>query len=207
MDDLSRIEADLEAKRRVESQTLAERAEELRIEEAASWGNFLKLAERLVAFEKSVSTRVPMSMVPSKNDPFVVVCIGSASPLLAKPAHRVSISAGPSDSSFSIRSTDEGNFSLWGLTLDGVIDNLSKLVAELIENPRAYRFPSWVTQTYEFGAKIVSTVVFFGTWIAVGSTGGLWGVLLGWLPASLAALVLGGLWPLAALILAITLMQ
>ena len=84
-----------------------------------------------------------------------------------------------------------------------MIDSLSKYVAAEIEKPHAYKPPVWLTKSYEYGAQTVATISFFVTWFAIGASGGLWGVLLGWLPAAIIAALLGALWPVAALLLVV----
>jgi hypothetical protein len=62
MDDLTRIETDLETKRSAESTDAKKRAQLFLIEQAASWKSIVKLAERLESFKKSVGSRDPIHL-------------------------------------------------------------------------------------------------------------------------------------------------
>ncbi|MEI7429193.1 MAG: hypothetical protein WCL27_01980 [Betaproteobacteria bacterium] len=201
MDDLARIEANLKAKHSEQSKEDNVRAELFLVEQATSLENFQKLKVRLELFKKSISSRLPIFMTVPKNEMTITFCIGTSIPFCAKPAYGFRIAAGASDSAFSIQATDENQISLYGLTLEGVIDSLSKYVATEIENPRPYKLPAWVTKLYELGAQAVAVIGFFGAWFVIGMSWGVWGVFLGWLPAAVIAALLGALWPLVALIL------
>jgi hypothetical protein len=51
---------------------------------------------------------------------------------------------------------------------------------------------------YQFGAVICGILSGLVAWIIIGSSYGMWGVLLGWIPAALIGLIAGFLWPVAA---------
>ncbi len=54
---------------------------------------------------------------------------------------------------------------------------------------------------YGIGAIITGIIIFIGVWIyAIASWGFLLGVMIGWLPAMIAGLIGGILWPLIILI-------
>ena len=79
------------------------------------------------------------------------------------------------------KTSADGSSVLGDLTraIDGGIDNL--------------------TGVYPFGATICGVLSAIVAWIMLGSTYGMWGVLLGWMPAALIGVIAGALWPLLAL--------
>jgi hypothetical protein len=52
---------------------------------------------------------------------------------------------------------------------------------------------------YPFGAWVSGILSGLVAWMIIGSTYGMWGVLLGWIPAAIIGTIAGLLWPLAAL--------
>jgi hypothetical protein len=52
---------------------------------------------------------------------------------------------------------------------------------------------------YQFGALICGVLSSLVAWAYLGSTYGMWGVLLGWLPGAIIGAIVGFLWPLAVL--------
>ncbi|MCX6718742.1 MAG: hypothetical protein NTY81_04080 [Candidatus Staskawiczbacteria bacterium] len=57
---------------------------------------------------------------------------------------------------------------------------------------------------YTIGAVITGIIVFIGVWIyAIASWGFLIGIAIGWLPAIIAALIAGLLWPLIVFVIVI----
>ena len=57
---------------------------------------------------------------------------------------------------------------------------------------------------YYFGAIISGILIFAGTWIyAMGEWGFLWGIIFGWIPALIAGVVGGFIWPILAIIILI----
>jgi len=52
---------------------------------------------------------------------------------------------------------------------------------------------------YPFGAWVCGGLSALVAWIIIGSTYGMWGVLLGWIPAAIIGVIAGLLWPVAAI--------
>ena len=52
---------------------------------------------------------------------------------------------------------------------------------------------------YPFGAWVCGGLSALVAWIIIGSTYGMWGLLLGWIPAAIIGVIAGFLWPVAAI--------
>ena len=52
---------------------------------------------------------------------------------------------------------------------------------------------------YQFGAIICGGLSALVAWIIIGSSYGMWGLLLGWIPAAIIGVIAGFLWPVAAI--------
>lgn len=63
------------------------------------------------------------------------------------------------------------------------------------------------SKIYETGSAITALIVFIGTWIyCISAYGFLFGVGLGWLPSLIVAAIVGFLWPLILLVVALVIM-
>lgn len=187
MDDLTRIQTEISKQEQAEKQVI-ENCRETQIQDnLLSESNLKCLHSRLKVFGRSVGSRVPVNMEVNGLETSLEISLGSKFPLLSEPAYRFRITATPT--LFNMEGEGDTTFYQHGLSIDEIVDCLSKFVASEIQRPRPYRLPSWLYGWLENIAVAITMITSIGTWIFVGLDMGVWGWLLGWIPALIVAYI------------------
>lgn len=192
MDDLTRIQTEISKQEQAEKQVIENRRETQILDNSLSESNLKCLHTRLKVFERSVGSRVSVNMAVNDVETALEIRIGSKFPLLSEPAYRFKITATPT--LFNMAGQEDTKFSECGLSIDEIVDRLSKFVASEIQSPRPYRLPKWFVGWLENVAVAITMITSIGTWIFVGLAGGMWGWLLGWIPALIVASITIRIW-------------
>jgi hypothetical protein len=196
VNDLNKLQALAKAAReKAETETAeqAERSKSIQIQKDAL---FAAMVARLNLFKESLKSDVPAYI--SANSSEISVSISEFHRYISKPYRKFKISVAHTGYDFfnEIPVNGEGKpedrNAHYCLTEESVINLLTKGAAQFVNRDRTtsnWSPPAW----YETIGNILGWLGFVGTWVALLS-GGLWGVLLGWIPALCALFFLRTLW-------------
>jgi len=120
-----------------------------------------------------------VKIIIKKNDSGLDVYLGT-SPLLGKPYKH-----------FKFYECDD---------IEAEIERIKESAADMLAEGYIAGTPEWVYVFYQIIGVILGTLSGIGIWVILGITAGIWGILLGWIPAIIAGKIISMYWPVLILI-------